>query len=154
MKVILKLALLTVLLISYCGTMYGQDASKQRVSREQLAEKQAKMIAAEMDMNEETSKRFIDTYCQYQKDLWTLYPRTEGQRKGNASNMTDAEAEQAIKDRFARSQNILNLREQYYSKYSQFLTQQQIQRVYQLEKQMMNRLNNQKMNRNKNKRSK
>lgn len=49
-------------------------------------------------------------------------------------------AEQAIKERFERSQQLLDLREKYYEEYSKILTQKQIQRVYELERQAMNRL--------------
>ena len=42
--------------------------------------------------------------------------------------------------RFDRSKKILGLREKYYKIYSQFLSPQQIRRVYTLERQMMNRL--------------
>lgn len=44
---------------------------------------------------------------------------------------------QAIKERFAHSQKILNLRHKYYEEYSKFLSQQQIA---QLERKMMERL--------------
>ena len=54
--------------------------------------------------------------------------------------MTDAEAEKAIKDQFDHSQKVLSLRQEYYKKYSKFLSAKQIQRVYELEKQSMNRL--------------
>ena len=54
--------------------------------------------------------------------------------------MTDEETEQALKDRFAHSQKILDLRQKYYGIYSEFLTQKQIRRVYELERQMMDRL--------------
>jgi hypothetical protein len=54
--------------------------------------------------------------------------------------MTDAEVEKSIKDQFDHSQKILTLRQEYYKKYSKFLTPKQIQRVYELEKQSMNRL--------------
>lgn len=37
------------------------------------------------------------------------------------------------------SEKILDIRQKYYKKYSQFLTQQQIQRVYEIEKNMMRR---------------
>ena len=37
------------------------------------------------------------------------------------------------------SEKILDIRQKYYKKYSQFLTQQQIQRVYEIEKNMMKR---------------
>ena len=52
---------------------------------------------------------------------------------------SDAQTEQEIMQRFEMSEKILNIRKKYYKKYSQFLTQQQIQRVYKLERQMMKR---------------
>ena len=52
---------------------------------------------------------------------------------------TDAQTEQEIKQRFEMSEKILNIRQKYYKKYSQFLSQQQIQRVYELERQRMKR---------------
>jgi hypothetical protein len=58
----------------------------------------------------------------------------------NRAEMTDAEAEKAIKDQFDHSQKVLSLRQEYYNKYSKFLSAKQIQRVYELEKQSMNRL--------------
>lgn len=61
--------------------------------------------------------------------------------------MTDSETEQAIKERFERSQRILNIRQAYYAKYSEFLTQPQIRQVYELERQMMIRLAKHKKNR-------
>lgn len=52
---------------------------------------------------------------------------------------TEAQTEQQIKQRFEKSEKILEIRQKYYKKYSQFLTQRQIQRVYELERQMMKR---------------
>ena len=52
---------------------------------------------------------------------------------------TDAQTEQEIKQRFEMSEKILNIRQKYYKKYSLFLTQQQIQRVYEIERQMKKR---------------
>ncbi|MDE6151407.1 MAG: hypothetical protein K2G12_05405, partial [Prevotella sp.] len=59
--------------------------------------------------------------------------------KGSA-DMTDAEVEQALKGRFEHSQKILDIRQKYYKEYSKFLSQKQIKRVYEIEKQMKTRL--------------
>ena len=115
MKGIIRLLLLVVALTTFCGTISAQTG-KQRLTREQLAEVQAKHIAKEMAMDDATSP------------------------KRSHRQMTDEETEQALKDRFAHSQKILDLRQKYYAIYSEFLTQRQIQRVYQLERQMMDRL--------------
>ena len=40
--------------------------------------------------------------------------------------MTDAEAQQIIKERFAHRQKINEIQEKYYAEYSKFLTQKQI----------------------------
>ena len=71
------------------------------------------------------------------KELWAIGPRAG---KGQRGEMTDAQAEAKTKQDFERSQKILDLRQKYYKRYSTFLTQRQIQRVYESEKQMRNRL--------------
>lgn len=81
-----------------------------------------------------TSAKFITTFCDFQKEVWALGPRI----CKNAS--TESESQALMKTRFERSQKILELRQKYYEKYSKFLTQKQIERVYQMEKQMMERL--------------
>ena len=138
MKNIIKLLLLVVTFTAFSFTTMAQNdqANKQRLTREQLAEVQAKHIAKDLAFDEVTSKRFIKAYTQYQQEVWALGPRMKPQR-GQQSN---EQTEQILKDRFAHSQKILDLRKKYYGIYSEFLTQAQIERVYQLERQMMRRM--------------
>lgn len=124
------IAMMTVT-TSVCAQAPNQ---KQRISREQLAEKQAQYISRNLGLDEKTNVKFIETYIGYQKEVWALGPR---HKKGEMK--TDAQTEQEIKQRFEMSEKILNIRQKYYKKYSQFLSQQQIQRVYELERQMMKR---------------
>ena len=135
MKNLIRLLLLVVSLTAFSGAVSAQNR-KQRLTREQLAEVQAKHIAKEMAMDKATSQRFIKTFCQFQRDIWALGPRP----KQSHSQMTDEETGQALKARFAHSRKILDLRQKYYAIYSEFLTQKQIQRVYELERQMMEHL--------------
>lgn len=137
MKRIFRVFMLAAVAMMACyGTIYAQNGSRQRMTREELAEKQARYIANEMTMDDATTKRFVETFCQFQKDIWALGPRPEK----STSRLSDTEAEQAMNERFAHSQKILDLRKKYYLKYSKFLTPRQIERVYELERQMMNRL--------------
>ena len=87
-------------------------------------------------MDDATSKRFINTYCDFQKEIWALNPKKRIQHR----DMDEKETGQAIQNRFEHSQKILDIREKYYGIYSEFLTQKQIERVYKLERQMMRRL--------------
>lgn len=136
MKNIVRFLFLVISLTAFYTTVSAQTTSRQRLTREQLAEVQAKHIAKEMEMDDETSQRFIDTFCGFQREIWAL-----GQRpKQPHSEMTEEETGQALKARFAHSRKILDLRQKYYVIYSGFLTQKQIQRVYDLERQMMEHL--------------
>ena len=135
MKNIIRLMLLAVALTALSGAASAQG-NKQRLTREQLAEVQAKHIAQEMAMDEATSQRFIETFRQFQRDIWALGPRP----KHPNDQMTEEETGQALKGRLIHSRKRLDLRQKYYTIYSEFLTQKQIRHVYELERQMMERL--------------
>ncbi len=137
MKKILGILMMVVAMMTVSTSVFAQAPNqKQRLSREQLAEKQAQYIAHDLGLDDKTSSKFINTYTQFQKEVWALGPRPH-HKKGEMKS--DAQTEQEIKQRFEMSEKILNIRQKYYKKYSQFLTQQQIQRVYEIERQMMKR---------------
>ena len=137
MKKILGILMMVVSMMAVSTNVCAQAPNqKQRLSREQLAEKQAQYIAHDLGLDEKASSKFINTYTQCQKEVWALGPRPH-HKKGEMKS--DAQTEQEIKQRFEMSEKILDIRQKYYKKYSQFLTQQQIQRVYEIERQMMKR---------------
>ena len=137
MEKIIRTLLLAVMMTACCVTTNAQDKGKQRISREQLAETQARHIAQQLAFDDETTAKFVDTYSRCQKEIWTLAPLKKGVR---GAAKTDTETEEAIESRFERSQKLLDIRKKYYKEYSEFLTPKQIQRVYSLEKSMMGRL--------------
>ena len=105
MKNIIKVVVLIVAMMASNANLYAQKVEQQRITREQLAETQAQFIANEMAM---------ETFCQFQKEIWALGPRPKREK----SHLSDKEAEQAMNERFAHSQKILDLRKKYYLKYS------------------------------------
>lgn len=114
-----------------------QKTEHQRMTREQFAQTQARNISNELALDEEKSAKFCNEYCNYMKEFWAIGPKVG---KKQRTDMTDAQAETQNKQDFERSQKILDLRQKYYKRYSTFLTQRQIQRVYEIEKQMRYRL--------------
>ena len=147
MKNIIKVVVLIVAMMASNANLYSQKVEQQRITREQLAETQAQFIANEMAMDDETTRQFVETFCQFQKEIWALGPRPKREK----SHLSDKEAEQAMNERFAHSQKILDLRKKYYLKYSKFLTPTQIEKVYVLERRMMNRLFQRSQNKDKRK---
>jgi len=138
MKNIVRIALSAIMMVMCTTAVMAQsNISQQHISREELAQRQAEYISRQLALEDAVSQQFIATYVDYQKEVWALGSRLHRDRQ---QQMTDAEAEQAIKQRMERSQKILDLREKYYGKYSQFLSPKQIERVYELERQAMQRL--------------
>lgn len=133
----MKQILFTILfaLVGMLAELSAQPVSRnQRISREELAELQAKHIAQDLALDDKTSEKLIATFCQYKKEIWALGPRMK-----RSKTSTDAETEQAIKQHFEMSEKILAIRQKYYKEYSEFLTQSQIQRMYEIEKNMSKR---------------
>lgn len=143
MKTIMKLWLVAALMLMGTATISAQNNQRQRLTREELADKQARHIAQTMAFDDATTKQFVETYTACQKEIWALGPRIKGARKqANAQQQTESEAKQDIALQFERSEKLLQIRQKYYAEYSKFLTQNQIKRVYVLERQMMKRLAN------------
>ena len=143
MKTIMKLWLVAALMLMGTASISAQNNKRQRLTREELADKQARHIAQTMAFDEATTKQFVETYTACQKEIWALGPRMKGARKqANTQQQTEAEAKQDIALQFERSEKLLQIRQKYYAEYSKFLTQNQIKRVYVLERQMMKRLAN------------
>ncbi len=137
----MKTFVIAVMMIASCATVYAQQNApqrpnqKQRLSREQLAEVQANHIASELAFGDDVTKKFVKTFCDCQKEIWALGPRPRPNKQG----MSEQENEDRIKQRFAMSEKILDIRQKYYKEYSKFLTQAQIEKVYEQERKMMDR---------------
>ena len=132
MKTIFRTIIAASFAILMSMTLYAQPSGK-KVSREELAVKQAEHISTELAFDDATSKKFKETYCNFQKEIWALGPSLGKQQSENPG-------EEEMKQRFERSQKILDLRKKYYGIYSTFLSQKQISRVYEIEHDMMRRL--------------
>lgn len=124
MKQLFRVVFIAIMIVASGATAVAQNNSGQRLSREELATKQAQYIARELALDESTTNKYVETYCQYQREIWALGPRK------------DLTTEQ----RLERSQKILDLRKKYYHIYSGFLSEQQIDKAYKLEKKLLDRM--------------
>lgn len=142
MKSNVRTFVVAIIMIATCATAFAQQnttqrtGQKQRMSREQLAEVQAKHIANGLAFSDAVTEKFVKTYCDCQKEIWAIGPR----KRPNKQNASEQENEERIKQRFATSEKVLEIRRKYYKEYSKFLTQSQIEKVYEQEHKIMNRL--------------
>lgn len=146
MKKLFNFFLFAIIVMVSGSSAYAQNNNpkKKRISREELAVKQAKYITSEMALDDATAAKFEEAYCNFQREVWALGPR--GGRKTNQANG------QTMEQRLEHSQRILDLRKKYYKIYQGFMTERQIDQAYRLEKRMKNRIQNKAKNINKRKR--
>lgn len=109
---------------------------------EQMVQRQSRHMAQALLLDDATAAKFIPVYENYLKELRECC--MEGcERKACPADVkeaaqtpeakalpTDAEIEKQIKDEFARSRKMLDIREKYFNEFSKFLTAQQIQKIY------------------------
>lgn len=136
MKTTRTIILALMLIITTIG-LQAQDA-RQRMSREQMAETQAKHIAADLNLTGKTYDRFVETYENYKKELWQTAPKRSKKRCHQSE--TEEQAAENTRQRFERSQKMLDIRNKYYQEFSKFLTQKQIEQMYEKERKIMKRL--------------
>ena len=127
MKHLMKIVLVAILSIASCTMAMAQkqDADKKRLSREQLAEKMANRIAHQLAFSESQTQKFVDAYSRQQKEIWALGENREPKN---------------VQERFDRSEKILSIRKKYYKEYATFLSQEQVNRVYELEQRQMKQM--------------
>lgn len=133
-----KLIMLALAFMLSTVSSSAQDAGKQRLSREQMIETQAKNIAADLALDDKTYNKFISTYVNYKKELWSIAPKRKKQR--NTGSETEEQAAQNMQRRFEQSQKVLDIRNKYYKEFSKFMTQKQIEQMYDKERKIMKRL--------------
>lgn len=134
MQKLIRSFVIALIMTVACAASFAQpNPTQKRISREQLAELQAKHIAHELAFTDEVTEKFVKTFCDYQKEIWALRPRRQP-ANANKPRMSEQESEARIKQRFERSEKILGIRQKYYKEYSKFLTQAQIEQVYKQER--------------------
>lgn len=129
MKRFINRMLIVLCMLIGTTASFAQTNNQQRLDREQLAQVQAKRIATELQLDKAKTNRLVKTYCACQREIWALGKR-----------ISPREGQSEVKERFARSQSILNIREKYYDEYSKFLTDAQIEQMYRIEHRMMKRM--------------
>lgn len=138
MKTTSKIIIALAMLFSAIN-IQAQD-KKQRMTREQMTETQAKHIAAELNLSSNVYDKFVSTYMNYKKELWSIAPRKNMKQGKKEKSKTEEEAAENMRQRFDRCQKTLDIRDKYYKEFSKFLTQRQIEQMYDKERKMMQRL--------------
>lgn len=149
----LMYVMLAILLVGSQMTLSAQNkenkGKKQRPTQEQMMKMQANQMVKALMLDDATAAKFVPVYENYLKELRECRTKNrtprpslmEGALGGRVyaqpdvkSVPTDAEVEKSIKDRFAQSRKMLDIREKYYNEFRKILSPKQIMKIYQMEK--------------------
>ena len=134
----ITISLLTFALLAIFGTIQAQEKAPTNISREQFSEAQANAIAHSLALDDVTTKKFVDIFCAYKAQIRKNSPHFIKESKEKP--LTDEQVEQNIKAHFSFSHKLLDIRENFYTKFRKVLTPHQIQRIYEFEKREMDKL--------------
>ena len=146
MKRMSKLLLMALIMVTVSMVTFAQNAEqknkrnlerkpgaqKERITPEQFAERQARSIASTLAFDDATTTRFVETFCNYRKELIALKGKDKKQPKAEAApqaqgekpearkprmekkERTEAETKEMLEGRFEMNQKMLDLRKKYY----------------------------------------
>lgn len=125
--------------------------NRKRRTPEQFMERQTGQMVRALMLDDATAAKFTPVYQNYLKELRECrmmnrkFPAKQGAEKTVAKPepkpmLTDAEIERQIKERFAQSRKILDVREKYYDEFRKILSPKQIMRIYRTEQANANNL--------------
>ena len=81
MKKLFRFILPMLMAIIAIPAIQAKDKKSGRPSREQFAEVQAKKIAEDLKLDENTTKQFVVTFTQCQKEIWSSAPQKNTQKQ-------------------------------------------------------------------------
>ena len=122
--------------------------NKERPTPEQMVQRQANQMVKTLMLDDATAAKFTPVYENYLKELRDCrMMNRKGRTKDKSAEArqtpkpvpTDAEIEKQIKDQFAQSRKILDVREKYYNEFRKILSPKQIMKIYQTEKSNANK---------------
>ena len=125
----------------------------QKMTEEQLYKQVATRMAQRLELDADKTAKFVPIYVEYRKDLkqvWEKYAKPfppKDKPVAKPQRPSDKELEQMAANRFARSRATIDVEETYYKRFLTVLTQQQYEKMQQLERMHLQRMKNEKMRR-------
>ena len=95
MKTLVKLLMIAILAIIPATTFAQQKKQPDPEKREAFAKAQAAEIAKKLELNDELTKKFTDTYLEYQKEMWSV--GRPGFNRPKFADMTEDQAKEENK---------------------------------------------------------
>lgn len=117
----------------------GQQNEQQKVklTPEQRAQHSAEVMAGKLLLSDADAAKFIPVYKAYKmamKEVNVKFRPAKRAEELKGTPLTDKEIDAMIRNNFAKSKAILDLRQEYYEKFLKVLSVKQVKKIYDVEK--------------------
>lgn len=114
-----------------CGIILAQPGQKEKkLTPEQRIEMQVKKAQKRLLLDEETAAKFAPLYKEYLEAMKECKPAPKQLQKGEKKELTDAEIDQMMQDRFAARKKLVETQETYYKKFKKILNIRQVEVLF------------------------
>lgn len=114
-----------------CGIILAQPGQKEKkLTPEQRIEMQVKKAQKRLLLDEETAAKFAPLYKEYLEAMKQCKPAPKQLQKGEKKELTDAEIDQMMQDRFAARKKLVETQETYYKKFKKILNIRQVEVLF------------------------
>lgn len=141
MKKYLLTMIAAVMMIGSATTVNAQEArddnGRRHLTEDEMISKRTNQMVQVLMLDDATAAKFVPVYSQYLKERMECRGKKHehaGKDDKAMDTKTDAEIDQMMKDNFAQSHKMLDIREKYYAKLHDILTPKQIMKIYQTER--------------------
>lgn len=114
-----------------CGIILAQPGQKEKkLTPEQRIEMQVKKAQKRLLLDEKTAAKFAPLYKEYLEAMKQCKPAPKQLQKGEKKELTDAEIDQMMQDRFAARKKLVETQETYYKKFKKILNIRQVEVLF------------------------
>jgi len=110
----------------------------ERMSDEEMIQMQIRDIVSWLDLDKRTEAKFVKEYSAFRKEIDEIARNARPPQ--NIKDETDID--KAIQQNFAVSEQILQIRKKYYTRFKEFMKPSQIQLMYRIENEAGRRMQN------------
>lgn len=115
-----------------CGTILAQPAAPKgdKLTKEQRQEMKIKQMEKRLMLDEATAAKFAPLYKEYLEAMKQCRPAPAETPEKGKKELTDAQLDQLMKDRFAMRKKLIETQETYYNKFKGILNIRQVEALF------------------------
>jgi len=130
------LIILSLAIVPFFGNAQPDHFRPERLSDDEIIQMQTRDMVSWLELDGKTKDRFVKEYTDFRKAIDGVAKNARPPRELS----DEKEIDKAIQQNFIVSEQILQIRKEYYARFKEFLKPSQIQKIYGIEREAGRRM--------------